>query len=262
VRFSGRVRDHFRHNIVGYIALFCFVLGGTAIALPGRNKVDTGDIKKNAVRTSDIAPRAVTAAKIAPRSVDGLRVIDHSLTGEDIDQSTLNIHPAPNSIGPTELADRQRRLVFAPATLLLGATGGEEPKLETVGPFPVVAYQNNANDFGSLATDVPGSRVEGTKMTVRVVWSSSASGTALWHLAYGVVGTGGSVESAATTEAETESATSSGQLSTATFEIPAGAATNGVVLGMTVERDGTNVNDTLPGAARLQLIEIDYTSNG
>ena len=118
MRLPGAVRDHLRHNVVGYIALFCFVLGGTAIALPGKNKVNSADIKPNAVHASDIAKKAVTAAKIAPRSVDGLRVIDKSLTSADIDESTLDIKPAPSSIGPTELADRQRRLVFTPGTLI------------------------------------------------------------------------------------------------------------------------------------------------
>jgi hypothetical protein len=247
--------------VVGYIALFCFVLGGTAVALPGKNKVDTGDIKRNGVRASDIAPRAVTAAKIAPRSVDGLRVIDNSLTGEDIDESTLNVRPAPSSIGPTELADRQRRLVFTPGMLVSGGTG-EEPKLEVSGPFPVLSFVNNANGFASLATDVPGSRVEGTRMTVRVVWNSNNNGTADWTYAYESVATGGDVGSAPLTEGELQSPTTSGQLSAASFDIPAGAVSNGDLLGLTIERVGTNVNDTLPGDARLLMIEIDYTATG
>jgi hypothetical protein len=253
------VRDHLRHNIVGYIALFCFVLGGTAVALPGRNKVDTGDLKKNAVRTSDIAPRAVTAAKIAPRSVDGLRVIDNSLTGEDIDESTLNIHTAPNSIGPTELADRSRRLVFTPGSLV---PNGEQPQLEAVGAFPVLSFPNSANRYASLATDVPGSRVEGTKMTVRVLWSSSGDGAAIWNLAYSAVQPAGNVGTADTTESATESRTTSGQLTTASFEIPAGAIENGDLLGLTIERRGAEIGDTLPGTAAVRLVEIDYSATG
>lgn len=253
------MRDHLRHNIVGYVALFCFVLGGTAVALPGRNKVDSGDLKKNAVRASDIAPRAVTAAKIAPRSVDGLRVIDNSLTGEDIDESTLNIHTPPNSIGPTELADRQRRLVFAPSSLVPGVTG-TAPQLETVGAFPVLAFAN-ARGTASVATDVPGSRVEGTKMTVRLLWSSEGSGTVMWDVTYAMVAAGGNVEASQHSE-ELRSTTNSGELTATTFEIPAGAAVNGNMLGLAVERNGTDIDDTLPGAARLHLVEIDYTANG
>jgi hypothetical protein len=246
--------------VVGYIALFCFVLGGTAIALPGKNKVDSGDIKKNGVRAADIAPKAVTAAKIAPRSVDGLRVIDNSLTGEDIEESTLNIRPAPSSIGPTELADRQRRLVFTPGTLVPGGTG-EEPKLEGVGPFPALSFPD-ADGFASLSTDVPGSRVEGTKLTVRLLWSATGNGTVVWDISYAVVGTGGAIESVPTTKSEVQSGTTAGTLTTAASEIPAGAVSNGQLIGVTIERNGTDPADTLSTDARLQLVEIDYTATG
>ena len=40
--------------VVGVVALIA-ALSGTAIALPGKNTVDSGDIKKGAVKTSDIA---------------------------------------------------------------------------------------------------------------------------------------------------------------------------------------------------------------
>ena len=143
MRLPGAVRDHLRHNVVGYIALFCFVLGGTAIALPGKNKVNSADIKPNAVHASDIAKKAVTAAKIAPRSVDGVRVIDKSLTSADIDESTLDIKPAPSSIGPTELADRQRRLVFTPGTLI-----PESPaELKSVSPYSALTFPDTARQL-------------------------------------------------------------------------------------------------------------------
>jgi hypothetical protein len=245
--------------VVGYIALFCFVLGGTAIALPGHNRVDSGDIKRNAVRTSDIARRAVTAAKIAPRSVDGLRVIDNSLTGEDIDESTLNIRPAPNSIGPTELADRQRRLVFTPGQLVTG--GGTAPESISVGPVPALSFSGSPG-FASLATDVPGSRVEGTRMTVRVLWSATATGTVAWDMTYAVVSEGQNVEDALTPIEHEQSTSGGGDLRSASFGIPANALHDGQLLGVMVERNGADPDDTLTGDARLHLIEIDYMANG
>jgi hypothetical protein len=245
--------------VVGYVALFLFVLGGTAIALPGRNKVDTGDIKKNAVRTSDIAPRAVTAAKIAPRSVDGLRVIDHSLTAEDIDESTLNIRPAPGSIGPTELADRPRRLVFGPGELLISE--GSSIKVGSVGTFPALLFPNVPAN-ASLATDVPGSRVEGTKMTLRLVWSASLDGSVVWNVGYTVAGSGGDLQPVAATETQLETPATGGTLTTTSFEIPAEKVSDGDLLGVAIERSANSVHDTLPTDARLHLIEIDYTANG
>jgi hypothetical protein len=245
--------------VVGYIALFCFVLGGTAIALPGKNKVDSGDIKKNAVRTSEIAPKAVKAAKIAPRSVDGLRVIDDSLGGADIDESTLNIRPAPSSIGPTELADRQRRLVFTPGSLVPG--GAEAPKPGGLGPFPILSFADG-DGFASLATDVPGTRIEGTKLTVRVIWSATGNGSVNWDLSYGVTPVGGSAEAATSAELEAVAATTTGTITSTPFELPGGAIQNGSLLGITLERDGNNPEDTLASEARVHLVEIDYSATG
>lgn len=45
-----RFGSHLRHHSVAYGALFV-ALGGTALALPGRNTVDSGDIKTNAVKS-------------------------------------------------------------------------------------------------------------------------------------------------------------------------------------------------------------------
>ena len=254
----GAVRDHLRHNVVGYIALFCFVLGGTAIALPGKNKVNSADIKPNAVHSSDLARKAVTAAKIAPRSVDGVRVIDKSLTGADIDESTLDIRPVPSSIGPTELADRQRRLVFTPGALIPGGPA----ELKSVGLYPALTFPDTADGSASFATDVPGSRVEGTKMTMRVLWSATGNGGVSWNLAYGAVGLGGNLENAPTGETQASSNTTSGAVTSASFEVPANAIENGEMLGMTLERKVGDPGDTLSGDARMHLIEIDYTATG
>jgi hypothetical protein len=253
----GAVRDHFRHNVVGYIALFCFVLGGTAIALPGKNKVDTGDIKKNGVRASDIAPKAVTAAKIAPRSIDGLKVIDDSLGGADINESTLNIRPAPSSIGPTELADRQRRLAFTAGSLVPSASG---PELGNQFSFSVLSFPD-ANGFATLSVDVPGGRVEGTKLTVGLLWSAGGNGDVAWDLNYQAAGIGANVGTGPSSSKAVTSATTD-ILTSTTFEIPAAAIQNGDLLGLVIERNGTNPADTLVNDARLHLVEIDYTANG
>jgi hypothetical protein len=53
---------------VAFIALLAG-LSGTAVALPGKNTVDSGDIKKGAVKRSDIANNAVNSAKVANNSL-------------------------------------------------------------------------------------------------------------------------------------------------------------------------------------------------
>ena len=51
-------------TVIACLALFFAIAGGSAIALKGRNTVDSGDIKKGQVKTSDIANNAVTTRKI------------------------------------------------------------------------------------------------------------------------------------------------------------------------------------------------------
>jgi hypothetical protein len=56
-------------TFIACIALFFAVAGGSAIALKGRNTVDSGDIKNKQVKTSDLANNAVTTRKIKGNAV-------------------------------------------------------------------------------------------------------------------------------------------------------------------------------------------------
>lgn len=62
---SSKFRRHLTFaNVASALALFLAVGGGTtAIALRGKNTVDSGDIKNRNVRTRDLAQNAVTGAK-------------------------------------------------------------------------------------------------------------------------------------------------------------------------------------------------------
>ena len=81
---------------VAFIALLA-ALSGTAVALPGKNTVDSGDIKKGAVKASDIGRNAVTRPKIRNGAVNSQKVGDDSLTGADINESTLGQVPSANT---------------------------------------------------------------------------------------------------------------------------------------------------------------------
>ena len=83
------VSEHFRSNVVGYVAMF-LALAGSAAALPGSNTVDSGDIVNGEVKRPDVAGAAVTSAKVA----------DDSLTGSDIDESTLDVDDGTGPTGP------------------------------------------------------------------------------------------------------------------------------------------------------------------
>jgi len=121
---SKRIRTHLRSNVVGYIALFCFAMTGTAAALPGTDTVDSGDIINGEVKTGDLGANAVKSGKIADgqvltpdlgasavsgdkiadgqvqtadlgaSAVTGDKVLDNGITGADVNESSLGQVPS------------------------------------------------------------------------------------------------------------------------------------------------------------------------
>jgi hypothetical protein len=81
---------------VAFVALLA-ALSGTAIALPGTNSVDSGDIKNGQVKGKDVGRNAVTGKKVKNRSLTGADVRDNSLTGADINEATLGQVPSANT---------------------------------------------------------------------------------------------------------------------------------------------------------------------
>ena len=95
--------SHFRRRpspamAVAFVALLA-ALSGSAIALPGKNKVDGGDIKKNAVTGKKIKKNAVTGAKIK----------NNTVKGDDVDESSLATVPsATNATNATNATTHER----------------------------------------------------------------------------------------------------------------------------------------------------------
>jgi hypothetical protein len=90
----GRVSDHLRSNVVGYVALFFALSGSTALALSGSNTVFSDDIVHDQVYSGDVRNDTLTggglaAADLRKGSVGSSEVQNDSLTGTDIDESTL-----------------------------------------------------------------------------------------------------------------------------------------------------------------------------
>ena len=84
-----RVGKHFRHNVVGYFAVF-LALTGTAVALPGTNTVDSGDIINGEVKPPDLAGSAVNGSKIADGSVASADLRDGGVAGADLATGAVN----------------------------------------------------------------------------------------------------------------------------------------------------------------------------
>jgi hypothetical protein len=81
---------------IAFIALLA-AISGTAVALPGKNSVDSGDIKNKQVKGKDLANSAVTGKKVKNGSLTGADVKDDSLTGGDVNESTLGQVPSANT---------------------------------------------------------------------------------------------------------------------------------------------------------------------
>jgi len=81
--------------VVAFVALLA-ALSGTAVALPGKNTVDSGDIKKANVKTSDIAKNAVISGKIK----------DGALLAKDFKAGELPAGPQGAQGAPGEKGDK------------------------------------------------------------------------------------------------------------------------------------------------------------
>ncbi len=121
---SDRIRAHLRSNVVGYIALFCFAMSGSAMALDGTNTVfsddivngevsaadigtgelTSGDILNGTIDQQDLANGAVGGANLITGSVSSPKVANGSLTNLDI-ANTNSLAPAEiGELGAAELA--------------------------------------------------------------------------------------------------------------------------------------------------------------
>ncbi len=100
---SNRISAHLRSNVVGYIALFCFAMGGTAYATHpgGANTISTGDIINDQVFTQDIADNNMTSQDVRNDTLGsgGLQAID--LRADSVGSSEV----ATGAVGNDELAD-------------------------------------------------------------------------------------------------------------------------------------------------------------
>jgi hypothetical protein len=102
---------------VAFVALLA-ALSGTAVALPGSNTVDSGDLRRGAVKNADIARGAVTGSKIRNGAVTGSKIqngtitgaklANNTVTGAQINESTLGTIPRAeraNTAGTAESAN-------------------------------------------------------------------------------------------------------------------------------------------------------------
>jgi hypothetical protein len=137
--------------VVAFVALLA-ALSGTAIALPGRNTVDSGDLRRGAVKNPDLARNAVTGAKTRNSSLSGpdLRnggvgsadVADDGLTGTDINESSLGAVPNATNAGRAGSAANVDSLAVGK---LVKAEIGQTQTVLTRGPLTIEVVCGDAD---------------------------------------------------------------------------------------------------------------------
>lgn len=159
---------------VAFIALLA-ALGGTAVALPGRNTVTADDIKKGAATTSEIRNNTVRTQDIRNGTIRGKDVRNNSLTGADItrirggDVSNNSLTGADineTTLGKVASAGAADRATSAGAVdgrtpFLVKLAAGESRTIASNGAVSIVA------DCATGASDV-----------VRILGATAAGGSA------------------------------------------------------------------------------------
>lgn len=84
----ARLTDHLRQHIVAYLALFV-VLGGTAVALPGKGSVDSNDLAKKAVKSKNIAKKAVKSKHLAKKAVKEQNIAAGAVITDKLDDDAV-----------------------------------------------------------------------------------------------------------------------------------------------------------------------------
>jgi hypothetical protein len=118
---------------IAFVALLA-ALSGTAVALPGRNTVDSGDIRNGAVKRSDIAANATNGNKVANGSLTGADVRNDGLTGTDVNEGSLAQVPSASSADRANTATTADRATTAGnADLLDGQDSSDLASIDNPG---------------------------------------------------------------------------------------------------------------------------------
>lgn len=138
---------------VAFVALLA-ALSGTAVALPGVNVVDSGDIRNNSVRSNDLRNNNVLSRDIRNGGVAGRDVRDNTLTGTDVNEGTLGQVPSAATAGSANTAatanslasgDVNSATVVNPANTLTLVEANCDPGLKGVSAG--LRVQNPENQF-------------------------------------------------------------------------------------------------------------------
>ena len=160
---------------VAFVALLA-ALSGTAVALPGTNSVDSGDLKNNAVKTKDIKNNDVRSKDVRNSSLTGGDVKNDALTGSDVNEGTLGQVPSANTANSANSAANATRAGSAGAVDQIDPsevsflTEGQTRDVLTRGPVTVThlcldADNDNVGESAFRFTTTQGAAVAGQVTT-------------------------------------------------------------------------------------------------
>ena len=137
---------------IAFVALLA-ALSGTAIALPGKNTVDSGDIKNGAVTSKDIKNNGVRSGDVRNSTLAGADVRNDSLTGADVNESTLGQVPSANSANTANTANTASTATRASTA---GSVDGRIPfrvmlstgQSQTIAQNGAISLVAQCNDLG------------------------------------------------------------------------------------------------------------------
>jgi hypothetical protein len=120
--------------VVSFVALV-IAISGTAVALPGKNKVETNDIEKRAVTANKLATGAVATKKLQDQAVTSAKVAPGSLTGENL---------ADDSIGDGKLSEIE---VIGDSYIRATATDGADEAAARAAAPEIALFQRGELDL-------------------------------------------------------------------------------------------------------------------
>jgi hypothetical protein len=100
---SKRIGEHLRSNVVGYVAIFLFAVGGTAYAThPGgvntisstdiiNGEVESVDVGNGTIQGVDIATAAVNTSDIANDSISASKIVSGAVRSDEIADGSITV---------------------------------------------------------------------------------------------------------------------------------------------------------------------------
>ncbi|MEK6326083.1 MAG: hypothetical protein AABM66_00965 [Actinomycetota bacterium] len=173
---SRAIRQHLHSNIVGYIALFCFAMGGTAYAThpDGANTISTGDIQDGQVQNGDLGINSISSSKVLPSTLIGADIATNTLTSSDIGTGAVaSSEVADASLGTAEFATSIPAARVA-RTSAQGITSGTPSKSLnfTSERYDTAGLHSNSSNLSRLTAPVTGIY----EVTAHVSWDFNSSG--------------------------------------------------------------------------------------